>query len=68
MISDPPPVTLTITLSDGHAWHLAQFLKRVSFDTVERHAGAGERDEAAYMMEALSAIRRALASQGYAPR
>ena len=30
-----PPVKITVTLDEPHAWHLAQFLKRVSFTTCD---------------------------------
>jgi hypothetical protein len=63
-----PPVKITVTLDEPHAWHLAQFLKRVSFTTCERHADPTNPEEPHYMLTALETVRAALAEQGVAPR
>ena len=68
MISNPPFVTLTVTLSENHAWHLAQFLKRISYATVERYSDTTEKDQPVYMMESLAALKKALAEKGISPR
>lgn len=61
-------VKFTVELDAAHAWHLAQFLKRVSFETCERHSVPGAKDEPQFMMAALETVRAALAEAGYAPR
>jgi hypothetical protein len=53
-------------IDNSNARALAQFLKRVTFSTVERHATS--QDEAYQMMEALNAVRRAINSAGFDPR
>ena len=62
------PVKITVTLDEPHAWFLAQFLKRVSFTTCERHADPTNPEEPHYMLASLETVRRALAEQGIAPR
>ena len=62
------PIKITVTLDEPHAWHLAQFLKRVSFTTCERHSDPTDKDEPYYMIGALETVRAALAEQGVAPR
>jgi hypothetical protein len=59
-------VEITVTLSETEAWQFAQFLKRVCFSD---YRGCATSDgEAYHMRDAGELIRRALASQGYAPR
>lgn len=61
-------VTFTVELDDDHAWHLAQFLKRVSFTTCERHSDPTDKKEPHYMIAALETVRHSLAEAGYSPR
>lgn len=61
-------VKFTVELDDRHAWFLAQFLKRVSFSTCERHSDPTNKEEPHYMIAALETVRAALADAGYAPR
>lgn len=63
-----PTVKFTVELDDPHAWHLAQFLKRVSFSTCEQHSDPADKEEPHYMSAALETVRAALADVGYAPR
>ncbi len=63
-----PPVKITVTLDEPHAWHLAQFLKRVSFTTCARLADPTNPEEPHYMLAALETVRAALAERGVAPR
>ena len=67
-MSKPTLVRFTVTIDEPHAWHLAQFLKRVSFATCARHADPTAPEEPHYMMAALETVRAALAEQGVAPR
>ena len=68
------PIVLQVELVDAEtAWQLAQFIKRVSFSALfeltEAHLSATERDALAYrMLYGLSAVGRALAEKGFAPR
>ena len=59
-------ITITVTLSDGEAWHYAQFLKRVCFSDYKQRAAS--EDEASTMVAAGEKIREALREKGYAPR
>jgi hypothetical protein len=59
-------VEITVTLTDAQAWQFAQFLKRACFSDYRSHATSEA--EAYQMIHAGECIRRALASQGYAPR
>jgi len=59
-------ITITVTLSDGEAWHYAQFLKRACFRDYEQRAAS--EDEASTMVAAGEKIREALREKGYAPR
>lgn len=61
-------VKITVELDDKHAWYLAQFLKRVSFATCERHSDPTDKEEPHYMIAALEGVRDSLAIAGYAPR
>ncbi len=66
------PKTLNLRLDDLHdfeIWQLAQFLKRVSYDTCLQHTDQSADAVQAYtMITGLESIRRALAQNGYAPR
>jgi hypothetical protein len=56
-------------LDDLELWQLAQFLKRVSFNTCLQHTDNSNTKAQAYAMIAgLEAVRGALAKQGYSPR
>jgi hypothetical protein len=59
-------VEITVILTDAQAWQFAQFLKRACFNDYRSHATSDA--EAYHMIDAGELIRRALASQGYAPR
>ena len=59
-------VSLAIDLTDTEAWHLAQFLKRVTF--AEFRSNAQDDDEAYGMRDASARVREALSDAGYAPR
>lgn len=64
--------TLTLHLEELEEFEirqLAQFLKRVGFDTCLRHTDNASSTEQAYAMIAgLETVRRALAEHGYCPR
>ena len=66
------PKSLTLNLEemeDFEIRQLAQFLKRVSFETCLRHTDGGRDNDQAYaMIAALETVRRALAEHGYCPR
>ena len=59
-------VQLSCLLTDGEAWNLAQFLKRVGFS--DFRANAQDDAEAYAMRDAADRVRAALAEAGYAPR
>jgi hypothetical protein len=59
-------VEITVVLSEVQAWQFAQFLKRACFS--DYRGCATSEAEAYHMRDAGELIRRALASQGYAPR
>lgn len=59
-------VSLRIELNDDQAWQLAQFVKRVTFRTLEENSTSSE--EAYLMMDVMNRIREELREQGYAPR
>jgi len=66
-------VTLTITIDESVALQLAQFAKRSTLDTfaqfVEPHLPRAEAEERAYQMQAgVTAVAKALADAGFAPR
>lgn len=62
-------IKVTVEFTEEQAWQLAQFLKRVSFNTCKDHTDNGcDEDEAYRMQEAFGRVRRALAEQGIAPR
>ena len=65
-MSDEKTVTLAVELTDAQAWHLAQFLKRVSF--TEFRSNAQDDDEAYARRDAAACVRDALTDAGYAPR
>lgn len=64
--------TLTLVVEDLELFEiqqLAQFLKRVSFETCLRHTDNSSNTDQAYaMISALESVRRALAEHGYCPR
>jgi hypothetical protein len=63
------PLILTADLTEDERHALAQFLKRVGYDTVLRHTdNACDKEEAYQMMGALEEVRRALSKHGYCPR
>jgi hypothetical protein len=62
------PIKITVELDQREAWVLAQFLKRVSYTTCERHADPHNKDEPYEMIHALEKVRGALRDQGIAPR
>lgn len=62
------PISIRIDLEDREAWVLAQFLKRVTFDTARRHADPARPNEPYEMLEALEKVRTALREKGVAPR
>jgi hypothetical protein len=53
----PKPVNLAVTLTDGEAYDLAQFLKRVGFS--EFRSNAVDEDEAYRMRDAAGKVARA---------
>ena len=57
---------IVIELSDEEAWAFAQFVKRVGLS--DYRALAVDQDEAATMLCAGEAIRKALADAGWSPR
>lgn len=59
-------VLLQVVLSEGEAWMLAQFLKRVGFSDYLNNAI--DKDEAYAMLNAGERVRKALAEVGFAPR
>lgn len=59
-------VRITVELTESEAWEFAQFLKRATFQQFRDNATS--ENEAYFMIDAASAIRRALAEKGYAPR
>jgi len=64
-----PPIRVSVDLTEEQAWQLAQFLKRVSFNTCKDHTDNGcDEDEARRMSEAFGRLRRALSDKGVSPR
>jgi hypothetical protein len=62
-------ITFTVSLeSEEDAQALAQFVKRVSFTTCERHAIPGDVAEAFAMLRGLEAVRLGMGEKGYNPR
>ena len=62
-------IKITVEFTEEQAWQLAQFLKRVSFNTALKHTdNASSQDEAYAMLEGMERVRRSLAEQGIAPR
>jgi dissimilatory sulfite reductase (desulfoviridin) alpha/beta subunit len=59
-------VTVTLELSDAHAWALAQFVKRVGWQ--EFRSNAADDDEAHAIRDAVDLLQKALKESGYAPR
>jgi hypothetical protein len=66
-------VRIEVEFSDGEAWQLAQFIKRVRFEQALELTESGQsreaRDEQAHaMLYALDLVAGALKVKGYAPR
>lgn len=61
-----PAPPIVIELSDAQAWAFAQFVKRAGLS--DYRALAVDQDEAATMLCAGEAIRKALAEAGWSPR
>lgn len=61
-------ITLTVRLDPARAYHLAQFLKRVSFTTAARHVDDGTDEQAYCLLAAFTQIQKSLAKNGIAPR
>lgn len=59
-------VNVSMTLPDRQALALAQLVKRIGW--TEMRQNAVDDDEAYEMRDALGALAKALAEQGYAPR
>ena len=70
VVADPTgegrDVRLSCLLSDGEAWNLAQFFKRVGFS--DFRTNAQDNDEAYAMRDAVDRVAVALKDAGYAPR
>lgn len=68
----PATKTITLILEDMDEFELvqlAQFLKRVSFETCLRHTNnSNDTDQAYAMISGLESVRRALSDHGYCPR
>jgi len=64
--TEAAPVRVSVDLTSGEAWELAQFLKRAGFSTYLECAI--DRDEAYRMLQAGEKVREALVEAGYAPR
>ena len=72
-IARDTPVTITAVMSAEQAEQLAQFAKRVRFDTVyaltEAHLTHEERERRAHLMlGGIEAVAHGLAETGYRPR
>lgn len=62
-------ITISVQLTKSEAWNLAQFIKRVSFNTVLRHTDGGDSKEEAYsMLHSLNLVANGLAEKGIYPR
>jgi hypothetical protein len=57
---------ITVELTDELAWDLAQFAKRLTFDAARECAQ--DQAEAYRIIQAVEAVRKALAEAGYSPR
>jgi hypothetical protein len=63
---EPIPVALTLELSPGEAWALAEFVKRAGYS--DYRALAANDTEASAMLAATERLRQALAEKDFAPR
>lgn len=61
-------VKFTVELGPDRALALAQFLKRVRFETCYDLSDPTNQAEPTLMLDALETVRAALADAGYAPR
>lgn len=59
-------VMISVELTKGEAWELAQFCKRSRFSHYRECAR--DDDEAYTMIHAMDKVRKALAEKGHAPR
>lgn len=64
----PEPITITVELDAREAWCLAQFCKRVSYDTARRHSDPGRANEPYEMLDVLGKVGQALREKGVSPR
>ncbi len=62
----PETIPIRLELTPGHAWVLAQFVKRVGF--AEMRNNAVDDDEAYAIRGAIGVLATALRAAGYAPR
>ena len=66
MQTNETPVSVPLSLSDGEAWALAQFIKRAGWS--EFRACAVDDGEAYQIRAAVDKLQEALRAAGYAPR
>ncbi len=59
-------MTLTVTLTTDQAWAMAQFCKRVGFETIDNHSTSSAETE--NMQAALCEVRKELNRMSYDPR
>lgn len=59
-------IQISLTIDDGQAWALAQFLKRTGWSEIRQNAQ--DDDEAYVMREGIEALQKALAESGFEPR
>ena len=62
----PATSRIRLELTAGHAWALAQFVKRIGFGEMRNNAVAD--DEAYAIRGAIGVLATALRAAGYAPR
>lgn len=71
-MADQEAITIQLHLPRDEAAALAQFVKRVDYETVQRFAAVcwlyGNRAEGHVMWSALCLLQRQLAEAGFAPR
>lgn len=59
---------MSIQLTEGEADQLAQFVKRVTFETCSRYSDRTDPESPYLMLSSFAKIRTALADVGFAPR